>query len=336
MKLFDSLHINNSGGKILLEYLLNQLANNKSIYYVFDSRLSVFDEFKIYNRSHFLKAQLIKRLLFYQKHSKDFDKIFCFANIPPLIKQKSLTYTYFHQLKFLTSNYDVTFFERLRLYFQKIILKYLSKNTDYFIVQSDYVANLLSIQLNFNRNNILVLPFYPPLNISEKFNSFQKDKFSFLFVSGGSLHKNHFRLLKAFQEFYKKYSKGILYITVSNPSILLSGLISELLNNNIPIVNLGEIPREGLIKYYEKADFLIYPSLAESFGLGLIEGLEFDCKIIGADLPYTYEVCEPSLVFNPFDIADIEKAFYIATTTDLPKSIKKIDNKIDELLQIFN
>ncbi len=335
MHLFDSLHINNSGGKVLLEFLLNKLGDNKSIYYVFDSRLSGVDEFNKYDKSQFLKPQLIKRFLFYQKHNKGFDKIFCFANIPPLSKQKALTYTYFHQIKFLSNYYDVTFYEQVRLFFQKTLLKYLSKNTDYFIVQSSYMAMQLSYKLDFDINKILVLPFYPPLNSNNNSN-FLKEKNTFLYVSGGALHKNHIRLIDAFASFYIKNKKGTLFITISNPSKKLDNLIQDYKKKHIPIINLGEMPRENLVEYYQKSEYLIYPSLAESFGLGLIEGLEFECKVIGADLPYTYEVCEPSLVFNPFDVADIENAFHVASTTKLPLSIKKIENKIDELIQLFN
>ena len=53
--------------------------------------------------------------------------------------------------------------------------------------------------------------------------------------------------------------------------------------------------RLTLQKEYLSSEFLMFPSLTESFGLGLIEAIECGCKVIGADLPYTYEVCEPHL-----------------------------------------
>jgi glycosyltransferase involved in cell wall biosynthesis len=210
-----------------------------------------------------------------------------------------------------------------------------AQNTDFFIVQSSYMAMQLSYKLDFDINKILVLPFYPPLNSTINSN-FLKEKNTFLYVSGGALHKNHIRLIEAFALFYIKNKKGTLLITISNPSKKLDNLIQDCNKKHIPIVNLGEMPRENLVEYYQKSEYLIYPSLAESFGLGLIEGLEFDCKVIGADLPYTYEICKPSLVFNPFDVAEIENAFYVASTTELPSSVKKIDNKIDELIQLLN
>lgn len=332
--LIDSLYINNSGGKVLLEYLLNRISTKREIFFLFDNRLSIQSDLKSSN-FHFSKASLFNRFVFYKKNSNKFSLIFSFANIPPLKKYNVPTYTFFHQLKFVSDNFDVTLSERIRLFFQRLVLRVLSRNTDFFIVQSNFMAQQLAIKLNFDINKILVLPFYPPFKINTS-EMYKKDKHSFLYVSGGNLHKNHVRLLEAFSSFYRIKGVGVLYITISNPSKKLDALLLKLKNDNIPIYNIGEIPRENLAEFYQKSEYVIYPSHAESFGLGLIEGLEFDCKIIGADLPYTYEVCEPSLVFNPFDIADIEKAFHIATTTDLPRSIKKIDNKIDELLQIFN
>ncbi len=335
MLLIDSIYINNSGGKVLLDYLCANLYSRDNVLFFFDSRTQKNHLFKKDNLI-FTKASLFSRHLLYQKHESSLSLIFSFSNLPPLKKYDVLTYTYFHQLKFIYNKYDAPLKEKVRTLIQRIVFKYLSKNTDFFIVQSSYMAKELSRKLNFDLNKILVIPFYSPLNISNKVYATLKDKNTFLYVSGGALHKNHFRLIEAFASFYDKNKIGTLFITISNPSKKLDILLQYLNKNNIPVVNLGEMPREELVEFYQKSEYIVYPSLAESFGLGLIEGLEFDCKVIGADLPYTYEVCQPSLVFNPFDVADIENAFHVASTTKLPLSIKKIENKIDELFQLFN
>jgi glycosyltransferase involved in cell wall biosynthesis len=335
MILFDSIYINNSGGKVLLTYLLDRIQIKNNFIFLFDNRLSEDKLIEIEN-IFFIKPSLVKRFLAYKKKDASASLIFSFANIPPLTRYNVPTYTYFHQLKFLSDHFDVSVKEKIRLYFQRIILKYLSKNSDYFIVQSNFMAHQLSRKLNFDINKILVIPFYPPLNPSNFESISKKEKGSFIFVSGGSLHKNHFRLLHAFASHFRKTGTGKLTITISNSSKKLASLISDLTNERIPIINLGEIPRENLIEYYRKSEYLIYPSLVESFGLGLIEALEFDCKIIGSDLPYTYEVCDPSLVFDPFDVNSIENAITKATTSIIPFSKCKIENKIDDLLQIFN
>jgi glycosyltransferase involved in cell wall biosynthesis len=106
-------------------------------------------------------------------------------------------------------------------------------------------------------------------------------------------------------------------------------------NMGYPITNIGFVGRTELQKAYLSSEFLIFPSLAESFGLGLIEAIECGCKVIGADLPYTYEVCEPSIIFNPTDDESFFEAFESSMKEDIKISIPKIGNNINELINIL-
>ena len=56
---------------------------------------------------------------------------------------------------------------------------------------------------------------------------------------------------------------------------------------------------------YSKANILLYPSLYESFGLGLIEGAMHGLPIIAANLPYVYEAINPNAVFDPLSADSI-------------------------------
>jgi glycosyltransferase involved in cell wall biosynthesis len=86
---------------------------------------------------------------------------------------------------------------------------------------------------------------------------------------------------------------------------------------------------------YRSSEFIIYPSLSESFGLGILEALENGCKVIGADLQYIHAVCKPSLVFDPESEESITEAFEKAIQTDLPPSEQKVFNEIDKLIQLI-
>ncbi len=95
------------------------------------------------------------------------------------------------------------------------------------------------------------------------------------------------------------------------------------------------VNRSQLSQWLKSSEYLIYPSLAESFGLGLIEGIENGCKIIGADLPYTYEVCDPSIIFNPKEQESIYNALVISLENNTKDSIPKISNKINQLMNLL-
>ena len=59
------------------------------------------------------------------------------------------------------------------------------------------------------------------------------------------------------------------------------------------------------MKLYSYIDYLIFPSLSESYGLPLIEARFNDVKIIASDLDFVYDVCQPFLVFDPYDTDDM-------------------------------
>ena len=86
------------------------------------------------------------------------------------------------------------------------------------------------------------------------------------------------------------------------------------------------------MKLYGQSKYVIFPSLFESFGLPLIEGIASGCKIIAADLSYTYAVIRPSFTFNPFEVDEIKKAVIFAINNELPDSKILIKNEIELLI----
>jgi glycosyltransferase involved in cell wall biosynthesis len=80
---------------------------------------------------------------------------------------------------------------------------------------------------------------------------------------------------------------------------------------------------------------VIFPSLFESFGLGLVEAVQYKLPVISSNLDYVFEVIEPSLIFDPFDVQSISNALEYSITLNLKPSIIKIENKLNNLLEIF-
>src|SRR5690606_13519896 len=117
-----------------------------------------------------------------------------------------------------------------------------------------------------------------------------REKNTYLFVSNATDHKNHKNLIEAFCKFFDKQQVGKLILTVSDFYAETFALIGKKIDEGYPIENIGFVKRDELGEIYQNAEYLIYPSLAESFGLGLLEAVDQGCKVIGADLPYTYAV----------------------------------------------
>lgn len=331
MILIDAVYINKSGGKVLLDYLIANIEDhNIDCFYLLDNRVSGDYNQIPKERKQFIKAGLWNRFRFYLSKRKQFKKVLCFGNIPPMLACPGKVYTYFHQLLFLDVPANVSSINKFKIGIKTYILKFLSKNTDYFVVQSEQVQQALAAKYSIALTNVLVIPFYPELPALEK--PVKKIANSFLYVSSGAPHKNHKLLIAAFIDFYKARKTGSLTFTLGAEDTELLDLLHKAKTAKIPIENIGFVPREALAEHYAASEYLIYPSLAESFGLGLIEAIAFDCKILAADLPYTYQVCEPSLVFNPHSKDDIVHVFEQSVSKNIPPTKPIILNKIDLLI----
>lgn len=335
MILIDSIYICEGGGLVLLKYLVEEIEKeNLQVYYLFDERVEKDFQFIEGNKKTVLNNSYIKRYLFYLRNKSRFSKVLCFGNVPPPIKLPSTVYVYFHQLLFLEIPNDFKLKKKCIYFLKQSIVSILKDNAKIWLVQSELVQKKLAIKyLSGNKNKVLVLPFYPPLDFNKSIIKRQAN--TLLYVSNSSPHKNHEVLIEAFCNIYDKLNYGKLTLTVPEVSSSLNSLIREKVGLGYPIVNSGFVDREKISILYLENEYLIFPSLTESFGLGIAEAIDGGCKVICADLPYTYEICEPSLKFNPYMIGSIEEAILIALTKKLQSSKKIINNDIFKLISIL-
>ena len=333
MVLIDAIHINTGGGKVLLDYLIEQLEKtDKKITYLLDDRIrTLIPEIKNNNKVIFLKANLINRLCFYRKNDSEFVSILCFGNLPPYKKCVATVYTYFHQSLFLEKPENFSVLQKIIFKLKVNLLRIIRNNTNYWVVQSLTIKEKLAKKFLINDEKIKVLPFYPPLTLNGEL---ERIKNSFLFVSNATPNKNHKRLIDAFCMFFDKYKRGILTVTVSNKYPEIKKIIDKRINEGYPIKNVEFVERENLARLYKQNEYLIYPSLAESLGLGIVEAIDNGCNVIGANLPYTYAVCEPSITFDPLNIQSIKEAFKEADKNK-KKSIKLVQNRINDIIKLL-
>lgn len=335
MILIDALYINNSGGKVLLDYLIEELEKtDKEVFYLLDERIQKEKLQLKKNKVIYLKASLIKRRNFYKENKNKFSSILCFGNLPPNIKTSAKVYTYFHQLLFLDLPKEMSFISKKIYYIKTRFLNAFKKNTDYWLVQTELVKEKLSKKYAIPESNILIIPFYPPFTSEVKTNIGKEHQY--IYVSNVSKHKNHLRLIEAFAKFYDKHKKGKLILTIPDDATEILNLINVKVNQGYPVENIGFVDRNSLCQLYTESEYHIFPSLTESFGLGLVEAIENGCKIIGADLPYTYAVCKPSLVFNPLEVDSITEALSLSLQKNTINSESKVKNEINTLISLLH
>lgn len=334
MVLLDAIYINNSGGKVLLDYLIENIeASGMRVHYLLDSR--VFQNHPIINPGNdvtYLKSGLSSRHAFYKKNRNKFSKVLCFGNLPPSLRLKAEVLTYFHQQLFIKIPDDTTLVNKITIRIKTMILNGIKKNTDRWIVQSENVKNGLSEKYNLRKEAIDIIPFFPPLPPAK---DIIKNKYKFVYISNVGIHKNHQKLIEGFCKFYDQFKIGELGLTISEDATFEIEFIKSLQQRGYPIINFGFIGRNKLSEIYASSEYLVFPSLSESFGLGLVEAIDSGCKVIGADLPYIYAVCEPSIKFNPLSVDDIAKAFEKSLSTDIKPTVKKVHNQVENLIKLL-
>jgi glycosyltransferase involved in cell wall biosynthesis len=333
MVLIDAIYINNGGGKILLDYLILELnKTNIKLYYLLDSRIQN-NHCKVLNSTvEYVQSNWSGRKNFYLSNKNKFKKVFCFANLPPNIKLDVPVFTYFHQPLFLKIESSLPLLQKIQLSIKTLILSSVVNNSDKWLVQSPLIQSKLSEKYRIKKNDILILPFYQSIKkTEEKINREQ----IFLYVSNGEPHKNHMRLLDAFVLFFDTKKIGELHLTIENVYVDLVIHINKLQKQGYPIINHGFLTRENLSLLYAKSLYFIFPSLTESFGLGIIEALENGCIVLGSDRSYMHAICKPNIVFNPESIVDMSNAMINALNNEYEKSKQLVRNNIEDLIALL-
>lgn len=328
MILIDFVYINSPGGLNLAKYLLSYLFKNDNS----DHFLLLIDK---KNCFHFNKYEIKKvtvsknelsRFLFYKKNIRQFKSVFCFGNVPPPFKIKPKTFIYFHN-EILLNSKDLGFSIIRKLLFRLkwIYIKSRNFNSIWF-VQTEHMKTLLNKKLNVNSNAILKSPIFD----SQRGSTVSKDKNSFIYPTSNQPHKNNKRLIEAFVEAASRTGEFFtLSITIDKIKLTLP--------KNLKINFLGFIGQNQLKDMYDKSQFLIFPSLKESFGLPLIEGIQADCNVIASDLNYVNELVNPSYTFDPYDKKSITETILVVLSSKThQKSTIKINNSIDLIFNKLN
>jgi glycosyltransferase involved in cell wall biosynthesis len=105
-------------------------------------------------------------------------------------------------------------------------------------------------------------------------------------------HKNHARLLEAFQEIRRRRPELRLLLTGSGHE-----------RRGLPDgVEARAVPGAELVELYRRAACLVFPSLYEGFGLPPVEAMACGCPVAAADVGSLPEVCGGAAVlFDPRD-----------------------------------
>jgi glycosyltransferase involved in cell wall biosynthesis len=342
MVLIDSVYINRSGGKILLEYLIKYILDKKDeydFYFLLDKRIDISNIINIELLNfEYLPPSEKSRREFYNNNIDLFSSVLCFANVPPPIKIKDKVVSiYFHNV--LLADYNkanLSVFSKLMMIVKKYYIKLINHSSYNWFVQTPIIKKIIVDTMGIKSEMVSVMPFFDISNFKNCNELKEYNYKNYLYVADSSSQKNHLQLLRAWALFTQKPEniQYTLHLTLPiTSSKLILDKIEFLKSTGTKIINHKECSVYKIKQLYKISNYFIFPSLAESFGLPLIEAAAAGCKIIAADLPYVFNIIEPSLVFNPNDYQCILNS--LITSKDYRK-VKNtnllIENNINQLL----
>lgn len=190
----------------------------------------------------------------------------------------------------------------------RLVMNHAVKNSKIIISPSNTTKNEILSMYKINKDKIVVIPEgIDPDFLKEKAKPQAKLPRKFiLYVGNAYPHKNLSRLIEAFQNVEGKIDEEL--VLVGKNDYFYKRLSKKTKNYN-KIHILHDISDTQLSYLYEKASFLVAPSLMEGFGLTPLEAMGQNCLPVVSSIDAFWQVCENAAIyFNPEDIQDISSA----------------------------
>lgn len=204
------------------------------------------------------------------------DKIYTYCHTPSPFMKKEIS-----KLKY---SWKIVAFS----YFYKYLYRINITSATAIIVQQEWMRKEFLKMYPIN-NVIVARPIihekYAFQDISNK-----NTKVVFIYASYPRYFKNYEVILKACQRLQTMgYSNFEVYLTIDGTENRYSSELREKYKGVKRVKWLGLISREELFQLYEKANCMIFPSTAETWGLPISEFKSTGKPMILADLPYAHE-----------------------------------------------
>jgi glycosyltransferase involved in cell wall biosynthesis len=313
--------VHTGGGKVLLNALLEcTKVGRKCIFHInhnmeHELHVDLKHELKFFGSGSI--ARVLSEISLLRQVKKE-DVVICFGSLPPLFSIKGRIFI-FVQNKLVVDKSPLSsfpFWMRFSIQIQRTIFNLFLKGNHHVVVQSQSMYKLMMAhQLNIESERIHLLPLAPLGLVSKRFERIcniviDVSEKKFIYVASGEAHKNHLRLISAWETLAKDglYPKLLLTLNVEKDAGLLNEINKIRTRCPVNIENLGPLTHEQVMATYRLADALVFPSLIESFGLPLIEASHANLPIIASELDFVRDVVMPAQTFDPSSITSIARA----------------------------
>lgn len=250
--------------------------------------------------------------------SRQPDFVLCFHNLPPMARVSGTICCYVQNANLvgIIPTSSLRGWVRLRYAVERFIARWFRHKIDRYIVQTPTMAEALSCWYGPGAPPIDVLPFGAaqrarPASPAKLGDNARFAGASFIYVSDGSLHKNHPRLFAAWRMLAQQGMFPRLAVTL-HPArdAILDRDVAALAADGLKVENLGLLSHAKVLDAYRHYSAMIFPSVAESFGIPLLEATQAGLPILAPELDYVRDVCVPAATFDPSSPRSIARAVH--------------------------
>ena len=288
---------------------------------------------QFYSISYFM---LITYVLYLPKliHDLEIDVVLNLADVPiktqkPQVLLFDWSYAvYPHSIIWKIMPLYDKLYRNIKIWFFKRHLKYI----DLTLAQSKIIKHRL--QNVFNLKKVKIAPNAVSLDnldggLYKDFNLPSGPKF--LYLTRYYPHKNLQIFVDLAEKIKIRNKDWKLIITIDRnqgkaSSKLINTINSKGLNNII--INIGSVEMNNVPSLYKQCDYLLMPTLLESFSGTYVEAMYHKMPILTSDLDFARTVCEDAaLYFDPLNSNSIFKAMELIVDNKIEKELVKKGNE---------
>ena len=233
------------------------------------------------------------------------DILICFGNLPPLFRNPARVLVYL-QNRYLTSARPLAGLPlrtRVRIIVERLWLRACLRDATILVQTASVAEEVRSTLSRASR----VAPFTPEVATEQP--TTERKEFDFVYVASGEAHKNHRRLVEAWEFLAAQWHYPSLRLTLysSREAELVRWIDERTRSSKLRITN-GEVAYEAVADLYARSASLIHPSFFESFGLPLIEADRAGLPVLAVERDYVRDVVTPAQTFDPDSALSIARA----------------------------
>lgn len=227
----------------------------------------------------------------------------------------------------------VPMLQRPKWVLKRYYIRSLKSNTDRWIVQTSNTKNLIADSFAIDPAKIEICPFFDESKFPPGEN-IRNEGCDYSYIAKCIPEKNHVLLLQAWIELAKMGITPTLHLTISDYPQNIESLLEQASSLGCNIVNHGYCDLDQVKEIYKKSKAVVYTSMNESFGLGMIEAMNMGCDVIGPNLPYVTSICQPSELFD-YNAKSLAEAIANYEKGASPKTVGFVKNEIDRFIGIL-